>query len=437
MSYSPMSAASRSKQLAKLKSTKPHGRRDIYYKNDNVPMHVYKIPLECLIFNKYNHRIATFVKTHEMHNDINVETKEGSQLIEKFLKRSNPRRNKRTKADLKQKGQQEPGIVTADGIIISGNRRFMLLKEIAKDAGDLNPFFKAVILEDTLESDPKEIMKLETIYQTGVDGRVDYSPIQKYLQCKEFKDRDVSVDEIASMMGEKASTIEKYLEIMELMDAYLGYCGYQGIYTVLDVEQQVDERFKEMHSYLKRYKNNPPGHCSWQIEVDDIDDLRLIYFDYIRLGERVPVDEARQIGNPNTLGRKKSFFVDAEVWQSFRKNHFEMMDEFRKHEQSLEQMRSIEFGDERTLIQRREEKFKSEIGGKLEGNFSIAKNKIENQADKDEPLKLLRKAMNSLDAIDENSEAFTADGAEVKSLAHKIRKKSELFIKVVERKQKQ
>lgn len=435
MPYSPMDASLRRKQLTELKQdSEAYSSKDIYYKGENNLMEVYRIPLKYLVFNPYNHRIATFVKTHErLHGVIDVETDEGSGLIEKFLMRSNIRRNEQTKKDLEIKKQQEPGIVTADGVIISGNRRFMLLKKIAEYNGDPAPYFKAVILDDTMKSNRQEIMKLETIYQSGVDERVEYSPIQRYLQCKEFKSKDVSADEIASMMGEKESTIEKYLEIMELMDAYLEHCGYEGIYMVLDAEQQV-ERFENMHSYLKRYKSNPPAHCSWVIEDDDIDDLKLIYFDYTRLGGRVPVDEARQIGNPTSSARKKGFFTEEKIWQQFRKKHFETVDEFQKHEQTLDQLRADNPDvDEMVLIQEREEKFKDDVGGKFEGNFNVAKEKIENQADKGEPLKLLERAINSLNAIDVNSDAFIVNSKKVKSLAHSIRKKSELFIKTIEK----
>lgn len=440
MSYSPMSATLRSEQLTKLKESEdPYSSKDIYYKDDNVLMDVYKIPLKCLVFNPYNHRIATFVKTHEkLQGEIDIETDEGSAKIEEFLEKSNLPRNKLTKKDLQKKKQQEPGIVTADGVIVSGNRRFMLLKQIAEESGNPAPYFKAVILDDTLATNPEEIMKLETAYQSGVDERVEYGPIQKYLQCKEFKGRGVSVKGIAEMMGETESTIEKYLEIMKLMDDYLEHCGYPGIYTVLD--KQVDERFQSIYSYLKRYKNNPPGHCSWTIQRDDINDLKLIYFDYTRLGgesERLSVIEARQIGDPTTSPRKKGFFTDEEIWKPFCKKHFKDVSEFWKQQKSLDQMRSAHpNANEMALIQEREEKFKNEVGGKLVGNFNIAKDKIENQADKDEPLKLLERAINSLNAIDENSDAFVTNGSIVETLAHEIRKKSESFIKAVRKKTK-
>ncbi len=56
------------------------------YQGETRTFDVYKIPLEFLVFNKENGRIASLVKSYTReHQAINVETKEGANLIAKFL----------------------------------------------------------------------------------------------------------------------------------------------------------------------------------------------------------------------------------------------------------------------------------------------------------------------------------------------------------------
>lgn len=184
-----MDATSREQKLRELtNSQKPIGTKQLVYKSEKADAHpVYLIPVEHLIFNQYNGRIGTFVKQYEkLHGPINASLPEGEKIIIDFLWDSKESRNKETLIDLEKKGQIEYGIVTKDGVIVDGNRRCMLLKKIAEKNHTSPTYFKAVILDETIESNPKEIRKLETTFQMGVDAKVDYNPIEKYLKCREL-----------------------------------------------------------------------------------------------------------------------------------------------------------------------------------------------------------------------------------------------------------
>lgn len=87
-------------------------------------MNVYEIPLEYLIYNKYNGRILSRTKTLEKQGrNIYPETEDGQKVIEDLLWKSKITRNGITKKDIYDKGQLKIGIVTKDGIVIDGNRR--------------------------------------------------------------------------------------------------------------------------------------------------------------------------------------------------------------------------------------------------------------------------------------------------------------------------
>ena len=66
-----------------------------------------------------------------------------------------------------------------------------------------------------------------------------YNPIEKYLKAKQiykklkeqFNHKEC-IKKIADWMGEKPSEIEHYLGVVDVMDRYLEYLGYDGIYCI-------------------------------------------------------------------------------------------------------------------------------------------------------------------------------------------------------------
>ncbi|WP_049215296.1 hypothetical protein [Alloscardovia omnicolens] len=257
----------------------------ITHHNSNTTLNAYAIPLEYLVYNPYNGRIGSVVKSYERQNHtLNPEDSADKALIEKFLWESKPEANKKTKARLLKEHQQKHGIVTADGIIIDGNRRASLLNNIMADTEIAYTdkshckYFIAIILPE--DADKKEILALETTYQMGEDAKVDYNPIEKYLKCKDLKDAGFTDDDIAGMMDCKPGEVRTMLSALKLMDEYLDEYGYSGMYTQLDKKE---DSFLKLDSALKKYKAGVPS--MWAYDPDaDVSDLKLIAFDYIRSG---------------------------------------------------------------------------------------------------------------------------------------------------------
>ena len=86
---------------------------------------VFKIPLEFCLFRTDNGRIMTEVLSYETnsgsledYNDENVQ-----KIISDFLGKKDQEKNTELKLNLKKDGQTEPAIITADGLLINGNRR--------------------------------------------------------------------------------------------------------------------------------------------------------------------------------------------------------------------------------------------------------------------------------------------------------------------------
>ena len=202
----------RRQKLAELraKSEKAISLSKLYYKGLSSFHPVYSIDLDLLVYNRHNGRLETEMLTWQQEHAVADDeySDELHGLIETFLWETNASRNRRTLQDLERKGQQRPGIVTLDGVIIDGNRRAMLLRRLERQQNEKH-YFEAVILPDAYDENEKEIVRLETQYQLGEDAILDYGPLEKYLHAKRLKDAlNIDEQEIAQLMGEPVGRSE-------------------------------------------------------------------------------------------------------------------------------------------------------------------------------------------------------------------------------------
>ncbi|MBO0953115.1 hypothetical protein [Fibrella forsythiae] len=396
---------------------------ELWYKDSIKKLDVYDIDLNYLVYNQYNGRIASYVSSFEKQEGRNLDpTKEEDiKIIEGFLKNSNVESNRSTKRDLiDKKGQLKYGIVTKDGVIIDGNRRAMLLKEIGKENKSNPIYFKAVLLDVFLDENPAEIMRLETTYQMGEDAKVDYNAIEKYLKCQSLLSH-FSSEEIARMMAEPVPKINEYVSIMKLMDEYLDSIDSSGIYTRLDKTEGI---FVDLNNYLNRYKTEKSKIPQWRYTDSDLNDLKLIYFDYIR----TTYNRTKDNGESGVLGsgdskdyrfigqtsKKGSFFCDQKIWESFRDEHFKKIDPIREIFTDGDWSVSKQREDNPDMkldgiLKNRDETWSIKTSSILKKNLGLSKSSLENKNQNNEPVELLKKAINALDAIDTSGSAFLKD----------------------------
>lgn len=376
----------------------------IRYRGTKESFNAYKIPLVYLIYNKYNARIGTLVKSYEkQRHSLNAVNPKDAKRIEKFLWESKLARNQTTMKSLVEDEQKQWGIVTNDGTIIDGNRRAMLLNKIHRNRDnyernvDHAQFFIAVILPEGAE--PKELSRLETTYQMGEDEKLDYNPIEKYLRCQDLRDiHGFEVSDIAGMMGEKEGQIKEWLEIMKLMEDYLAYLGYEGIYTRLDKREG---QFVNLNQYLKRYSNGSKK-PDWGYHTEfDVNNLKGVCFDYIRA--EYEGKEFRRIAQPSQDG----IFCRGEVWRDFFKAHSDKVEPVTEDEKSVK-----EWGEDNPdadltgLLGTRDSEWKAQTEDALEGNLRRAVHIVELFKQADQPVKLVNRAIETMQKINTKADTF-------------------------------
>jgi hypothetical protein len=415
----------------------PFNKIEIPWKDDLVTMNVYKIPLNLLVYNKYNGRILSRTKSLETQNHlIDAYSDNGKNILEQLLWDSKADRNKKTQKNIVDFGQQKIGIITKDGIIIDGNRRAMLLNDIQNE-GKLSgkrydkkyDYFKAVVLPVRLDENPLEIEKLETSFQMGEDQKLSYNATEKYLKAKGLYNRlaggkkftidnidETAISKIADWMGEEKSQIKSYLSTMSLMDEYLYYFGYDGIYTQLDKRE---DQFLFLTKWLGTFYGESSKKAFDGYTDDNVDELKEIAFDYLRIRNKYDGKEFRNLGD----GQKDNhFFGDKEVWKSFSNQHEKI-----RFEIANEQEIDFNSSDLKSHLDDRDNKyFEASKGDEDESAF------IENLADHrtrvgynksaGAPEKLVKKAKQAFSSIKLNHKAFTKPEVqkEVQDLAMQV-----------------
>jgi len=386
------------------------------FKGENRQFKVWSIPFEFLVYNQYNGRIGSAVKSFEKQDHtLNPEDSKDARIIEKFLWESKVSANEATLNSLKNIGQQKIGIVTSDGVIIDGNRRASLMKRILKDQSysttekeRVGNEFKAVILPT--DATKEDILRLETSYQMGEDAKVEYNAIEKYLKCKDLKDVGFTDDEIADFMGEKKSNIKTYFEILNLMDEYLDYFGYNGIYTMASGHE---DSFIRLNTALSQYNSGVAQ--MWDANKEDINDLKCVAFLYIRMD--LPQMDFRQIIQKPT-STNTSIFANKDLWNNI-KTILELEEVF--DEKSVEEtLEEHEDEDPQKVLNARDAEWKKKVEKNLSNKFKECTDVLESRQAAKEPIRLINKALSAMESIERTSPAFKTDFEQISNKLDKI-----------------
>lgn len=108
------------------------------------------------------------------------------------------------KADLKERGQQQPAVVTADGILINGNRRSAGLRSLYADDG-YAPARYVTCLVLPADATNAELVDLETELQIAREFKEDYTWVNEALLIEEIFNREnKDWNKVASRMHKPA-----------------------------------------------------------------------------------------------------------------------------------------------------------------------------------------------------------------------------------------
>lgn len=273
-------------------------------KKTNTPSTVYTVPISLLRFRKENGRIASDVASYEKaHGVLREDNANDQKILAGFLKAKDPETTEILKKAIKQKGQEEPAIITADGFLINGNRRRLVLEMLLEETSDSSyERMKVVILpgkkDDGGAPTIREIEQIENRYQLQKDGKSEYSNFDRALSIRRKMRAGMSLedqlrdDPVTSGMSPKEFKKElqryeeEFLKPLECVDRYLSWLGKEEMYTLISAGRgDRENRWQAFIDYQKFYKRllDPEERMKLGVEEKEVYKIETMAFNLIRL----------------------------------------------------------------------------------------------------------------------------------------------------------
>lgn len=152
------------------------------------------------------------------------------------------------KEDLKNRRQQEPGVVTAEGVLINGNRRAAALRSLYVDDTHLDArYVRCLVLPEDATID--EILDLETELQIARDFKEEYSWINEAILIEELYAREGrDYERVAKKLYRNPNYVRSIHEKMQHVNQLVALSG--GNHLHIDFEEH-QSAFEELAKHIR------------------------------------------------------------------------------------------------------------------------------------------------------------------------------------------
>ena len=234
----------------------------IYSDAESRQLDVYEVPQKILSYNFDNVRISGEKAKieYDRGKKLNPTDPADQRTVQNILYSSKFYSKTATEDlqdDIKGKGQDEPAIVTVDGVVWNGNRRLAIRRQLLKDTGDQKYSRVGIVVLPELSG--KELKILERRLQMHRDWKEDYGSIQTRLDVRNSLNDSSWTDQetIASYGGRYTiKELKNYKNEIDLIDDYLKRIGKPSDYaSIQDVDRKGVESFVTLNSIVKKERS--------------------------------------------------------------------------------------------------------------------------------------------------------------------------------------
>ena len=223
---------------------------------------VFEIPLDLLTYNFDNVRIfSDFRKYMRGHGNLDFENNEDRKLFAELFEKWLDKNTLKTLRDnILRLGQRDPAVITHDGILLDGNRRYLILKRLS---GAYDPDVMSNITKDKIEAirlpsniTNKELLKLQIIIQAATVIREPWKQINILLGIKKLQENGYQTNEIASFLDMKKTKVKKFEKDLKLIDLFLEKENKKDEYEIIDSVALSVDQFSELNaieSYIEGF----------------------------------------------------------------------------------------------------------------------------------------------------------------------------------------
>lgn len=226
----------RSAILKSLKTYEENGDRkslSVEYRGKDIVLPVIRIDPKLLLLNHDNSRLSAQLQDHPKRDIVLTQpTSEPAQQVLASLL-SKTERYKKLKEELKELKQQNPGLISRNGLLINGNTRVVALRELGEDGVDV-----AVLPDDALTGD---FLDLEMALQMRRLTHQDYTFTNELLLMKKYMDFNHNEKQLATKMGwirGWKKKVDQSIQLLKLVEEVRALTAPPLAYEVFDAKSQ-------------------------------------------------------------------------------------------------------------------------------------------------------------------------------------------------------
>ncbi len=335
----------------------------------------YRLPISQLRYNVNNGRLAMEIREWEnVHGrSLDANDPDDAKAIRSLLLSLGETDTDLLKEDLRLKGQIEPGVITHDGFVINGNRRMAILELLHEE----EPTGKWKTLE-AIRLPPsvgdKNLWKIEAGLQLSKDKIAEYHPVNELLKIKQGIDRELEPNEIAAAMyGRTVDEVKLAIERLELIDQFLDFFGQHENYGLIK-KFGLHEHFIDIQKAILATAKNK-GLSGREIKK--------------RLNGTFALIRADILLRPNQQKGKKK-----------RVTHWDIRELGKVYADGDAEAEFLKILEPAMKEPKKITSIKPEI---ILESFKSAKEILENKEDRDQPVKLIERAIKALESIDQSN----------------------------------
>ncbi|MEW9501141.1 hypothetical protein [Jeotgalibacillus marinus] len=270
---------------------------------------VYKIPISLLSFNVDNGRFAAEKRLKEQEIGFELDNRNPaheSYFIDLLIPKN--AKSERLLNDLESYGQLSPGVITQDGFLVDANRRLACMKRLNEKSP--RSCYQYLLVHRLPANVPaKEIYKLEVQFQIKTDLKEEYNPINDLLKIKEGLEH-MSEQELLETLDWKPKKLKEYQDRLDLVDGFLHSIDQPENYTIL---LNLNEHFVEIQKEIAALK---------KLGFNPFENEKVIDIMYRILEVNLDKDFDKTITQRDHIRNLREAFVDDKIFKVLTKNMF-------------------------------------------------------------------------------------------------------------------
>ena len=286
---------------------------------------VFKVPIEYCRYRLENGRISIETSSYSVTTKpLDQDSPEDQEKIAEYLN-DDKKNNEILKTLLRKDGQTAVAVITADGYLINGNRRKLILGQLFNEKKEEKfKYIKVVILpgsEDPESPTIRDIAMLEYRYQVQSDGKSDYSDMAKALTTRNNMLKGLELEQMLrddpqySNLPDKAfkNDLKKFerdtIGTLKVVDEYLIQNKIKGNYKMI---QSRWDSFKELNQRVFSRVEDDGYLDKYDIQEDEIGEFKEAAFNIMKLK------------NPKIINKSRhsDFVRQINTWVKNSKNDF-------------------------------------------------------------------------------------------------------------------